>query len=268
MHLLSLELFGRGIPLPEFPELKSIRGLGMSDKDCYARILAGKFDYTNTFYDREPRFDSSRPDESLWGQYDFILSADVLEHVGPPVEATLVQLCRMLKPHGFLGVTIYCAPPDRMREHYPELHDYRVLPLGASQVLINRRRDGTLEIRDDLIFHGGSGATLEMREFGATALREKLTTAGFREVEFLVDNLPEIGVFFDHDVSQPLIARKEPFVMDRRVASEFAACWRAGQEDVWKQRERGDRLAEQLKLAAGSRWVRLGRKLGIGPKLD
>src|SRR5256885_7181551 len=53
------------------------------------------------------------------------------------------------------------------------------------------------------IFHGGSGATLEMREFGATALREKLSGAGFQEAELLVDNLPEIGVLFDHDVSQP-----------------------------------------------------------------
>ena len=75
-------------------------------------------------------------------------------------------------------------------------------------------------------------------------------------------------MLFDHDVSQPLVARKEPFVMDRRVASEFAGCWRTRQEEVWKERERGDRLAQQMKLAAASRWVRLGRKLGIGPKLD
>src|SRR5262249_62318093 len=59
IHLLSIELFGQSIPLPEFPRMKSIRGLGMSDKECYARLLAEKFDYTNTFYDREPRFDSS-----------------------------------------------------------------------------------------------------------------------------------------------------------------------------------------------------------------
>src|SRR5258708_24473493 len=50
IHLLSMELCGRSIPLPEFPKLKSIRGLGMSDKDCYAGILAEKFDYTNTSY--------------------------------------------------------------------------------------------------------------------------------------------------------------------------------------------------------------------------
>jgi len=267
IHLLSLELFGRSIPLPEFPRLKSIRGLGMSDKECCAKLLAEKFDYTNTFYDREPRFDSSCPDESLWGQYDFILSADVLEHVGPPVAATLQQLFRMLQPRGFLGITVFCAPSDRLREHFPDLHQYRVVPLGESQVLINRRADGTLEIRDDLIFHGGSGATLEMREFGATALRQALCAAGFRETEFLADNIPQIGVYFDHDVSQPLIARKEPFAMEGRTLAEFSDAYQAALRDAWTLQEHLDQLQEQVRLAASSRWVKLGRKLGIGPKI-
>ncbi|MBS1856809.1 MAG: hypothetical protein JST11_15685 [Acidobacteria bacterium] len=267
IHLLSLELFGRSLPLDAFPRMKSIRGLGMSDKECCAALLAEKFDYTNTYYDREPKFDSSRRDESLWGQYDFILSADVLEHVGPPVEATLEQLCRMLKPRGFLGVTIFCAPTDRMREHFPQLHEYRVVPLGDSQVLINRRADGTLEITGDLIFHGGSGATLEMREFGATALREKLTAAGFREIDFLTENVPEIGVYFDHDVSQPLIARKERFAMEGRAIAEFADALRDAQAETAAAREQAERLARQMRLAAESRWVKLGRRLGVGPEL-
>ena len=268
IHLLSLELFGRSMPLAGFPRMKSIRGLGMSDKECCARLLAEKFDYTNTFYDREPRFDSSRRDESLWGKYDFILSADVLEHVGPPVETTLEQLCRMLKPHGFLGVTIFCAPSDQMREHFPDLHEYRVVPLGAGDVLINRRADGSLEIRGDLIFHGGHGATLEMREFGATALRQKLLGAGFREVDFLTANVPETGVYFDHDVSQPLIARKERFAMGPRAIAEFTDAYRAARRESGDAHERAERLEAQMRMAASSRWVKLGRMLGIGPKLD
>jgi hypothetical protein len=268
IHLLSLELFGRSLPLAEFPRLKSVRGLGMSDKECCAKLLAEKFDYTNTYYDREPRFDSSRADESLWGQYDFILSADVLEHVGPPVEATLEQLCRMLKPRGFLGVTVFCAPSDQLREHFPTLHEYRILPLGSGQVLINRRADGTLEIRDDLIFHGGSGATLEMREFGATSLKEKLIAAGFREVDFLAENVPDIGVFFDHDVSQPLIARKEKFAMEARTIAEFTDAYRTVQQELWAEQDRASQRTEQMRMAAGSRWVKMGRRLGIGPKLE
>ena len=48
VHLVSMELFGRSIILKEFPRLKGIRALGMTDKECYASVLAGKFDYINT----------------------------------------------------------------------------------------------------------------------------------------------------------------------------------------------------------------------------
>ncbi len=267
IHLLSLELFGHSLILTEFPKLKSIRGLGMTDKECYASILKDKFDYTNTQYDREPRFDFTESHPKLAGMYDFILSADVLEHVAPPVERVLDEVHSLLKPCGFFGITIFCNPQDDMREHFPELRQYRTVPLGDSTVLINRRADGTLEISDDLIFHGGSGATLEMREFGATELRRKLAAAGFHEFEFLTDNLPEIGVLFDEDVSQPLIARKEPFVLSGAGRSELVEQWRCAQQDAERERQRAAALSEQVRQAAGSRWLGLGRRLGLGPSL-
>ena len=267
IHLLSLELFDRSLTLAEFPRLKSIRGLGMSDKECCASLLAEKFDYTNTFYDSEPRLDFRERHPELYGQYDFILSADVLEHVAPPVERMLEECALLLKPHGFLGVTVFCNPEDQLKEHFPELNDYRIVPLGGQNVLINRRVDGTLEIRDDLVFHGGSGATLEVREFGATALRGKLLATGFRDVHFLTGNVPEIGIYFDHDVSQPLIGRKAPYVLDHRAAGELAAEWRTAQISVWQLEEQLSRLRDQLRLAAGSRWLQLGRRLGLGPSL-
>src|SRR5437764_4318378 len=161
IHLLSMELFGQSLPLTEFPKLKAIRGLGMTDKQGYAEILAEKFDYTNTYYDREPRFDFTEPHPRLYGTYDFILSADVLEHIAPPVERAIEESCKLLKPHGLLGITVFCHPSDQLREHFPHLHEFRVVPLGDSMVLVNRRADGTVEVRDDLIFHGGTGATLE-----------------------------------------------------------------------------------------------------------
>src|SRR4030081_2819684 len=71
IHLLSLELFGESLILREFPRLKSIRGLGMTDKEGYADILAEKFDYTNTYYDREPRFDFTETHTDRYGTYDF-----------------------------------------------------------------------------------------------------------------------------------------------------------------------------------------------------
>lgn len=280
IHLLSLELFGQSFPLVEFPKLKAIRALGMTDKQGYARILADRFDYTNTYYDREPRFDFTESHPGLDGSYDFILSADVLEHVAPPVERVIGEICRLLKPHGFLAATVPCAPGDEMREHFPDLHEYRVAPLGDSAVLINRRRDGGLEIREDLTFHGGSGDTLEMRRFGIAGVGAAVLAAGFREVRYWNDNVPEIGILFDADVSQPFVARKAAFVVDLTVRTQLVDEWRASQREVEDQRkradllavkhererERGARLALQMRLASRSRWLRLGRKLGLGPK--
>jgi hypothetical protein len=73
-------------------------------------------------------------------------------------------------------------------------------------------------------------------------------------------------VLFDRDVSQPLIARKEPFVMDRRGQSQLAEEWGAANELARRQQERADSLAAQVRMAEESRWLRLGRKLGVGPK--
>ncbi len=268
IHLLSMELFGRSLPLPAFPAMKAIRGLGMSDKDCCNALLAEKFDYTNTFYDREPRLDFTEVHPELAGHYDFILSADVLEHIAPPVERALEEARRMLKPRGFLGVTVFCNPADHLREHFPGLHEFRIVPLGGSSVLINRRADGTLEIREDLTFHGGSGATLEMREYGASALGAQLVGAGFRAVHFLTENVPESGILFDHDTSQPLIARNHDFTFDHCAGHQMVDAWQAAEAKARRERERAEVLAERIRLASGSRWVRLGRRLGIGPKFE
>jgi hypothetical protein len=268
IHLLSMELFGRSLPLPAFPAMKAIRGLGMSDKDCYNALLAEKFDYTNTFYDREPRVDFTEAHPELAGRYDFILSADVLEHIAPPVENALAEARRMLKPHGFLGITVYCHPADRLREHFPDLHQFSIVPLGDSDVLVNRRTDGTLEARDDLVFHGGSGATLEMREYGASALRAQLLGAGFQAVDFLTGNIPEIGVLFDHDTSQPLIARNRDYTFDHCAGHQLVEAWQSAELRARRERERAELLAERIRLASASRWLRLGRSLGIGPKFE
>lgn len=260
LHLLSRELFGRSLPATDFPKLKSIRGMGMTDKPAYAAILAEKFDYTNTFYDRAPRFDFTAAHPELYGTCDFILSADVLEHVAPPLARPLEEIRLLLKPHGFLAATVPCTPDDTMREHFPELHEYRVVRLGSTEVLVNRRRDGTLEARDDLVFHDGPGATLEMRQFSRPALRAGLQSAGFREIDYLVEDVPGWGILFDGDVSQPLIARKEAFRLSTEAQSELFDGWIAAASQAHL-------LAERLRMAADSRWVRLGRTFGIGPKL-
>jgi SAM-dependent methyltransferase len=281
IHLLSLELFGRGLILADFPRLKSIRALGMSDKPCYASLLQEKFDYQNTFYDREPRVDFSRPPTSLYGTLDFVLSADVLEHVAPPVETTLTEVFRLLKPHGFLVATVPCSAGEMLREHYPDLYEYRILPLGGAPVLVNRRRDGQLEVTADLVFHGGAGATLEMRQFTAAALHQKLLATGFTDTRFFNENVPEFGILFDHDVSQPLIAAKqEPFALAGPARAEIIDLWRNAEDGAWRDRQLAanaeelaretralhETLAARIRLASRSRWLRLGRAFGVGPR--
>src|SRR4051794_6917415 len=51
---LSRALFGMDLKLCDFPRLKSVRALGISDSDVYAERLEDRFHYTNTFYHREP----------------------------------------------------------------------------------------------------------------------------------------------------------------------------------------------------------------------
>ena len=59
--LLSREIFGVELAIPDFPVLKGIRGFGMSDPPELAQRLAEKFEYTNTFYHQEPRLDIADP---------------------------------------------------------------------------------------------------------------------------------------------------------------------------------------------------------------
>jgi len=266
MHLLSMELFGRALALPDFPKLKSIRALGMTDKPGYAAVLAEKFDYTNTYYEGTPRFDFTEPHPELYGTCDFLVSADVLEHVAPPVERTLEEICKLLKPHGFLAATVPCARTDTMREHFPDLHEYRVVRLGNAEILVNRRRDGSLEVREDLVFHEGPGAVLEMRRFGVGGLQAQLLGAGFREVRFLTADVAEAGILFDDDVSLPLIARKERFALEAAAQGELMENWAVATRRVHEAEARAETLAERIRMASESRWVRLGRKLGVGPK--
>src|SRR5882724_4232360 len=122
--LLSQEIFGVQLTLPQFPTLKGIRGLGMSDLPYVASRLAEKFDYTNTFYHQDPVFDVTRPDDRDRARYDFIVSSEVMEHVPTPVERAFETLHGMLKADGVLLMTVPYGLYGGTIEHFPELHEY------------------------------------------------------------------------------------------------------------------------------------------------
>jgi len=160
---------------------KDVRGLGCSD-GRYVRLLAEKFDYVNTFYDHKPQLDLCNVDWTRWtpDSFDFITCSDVLEHVEPPVERTFDNMRRLLKPGGVAILTVPTTLDPATHEHFHDLHDWRIKSEGKQRVVVNQRRDGTIERFDNLCFHGGEGMTLEFRLFSRKGLIDSIQNAGLR----------------------------------------------------------------------------------------
>ena len=223
VHLLTCELFGKSMTLAEVPVLKEIKGLGMTDWAGYAEPLAARFSYVNTYYHEEPRFDITNPGPERTGQYDFVISTEVFEHVQAPVERAFENAARLLKPQGFLILTVpYTGLDDETKEHFPDLDAYRIIQLEDQFVLVNRRPDGVVETFTDLAFHGGPGSTLEMRLFAEKDLVDKLLAAGFHEVVVMRESYPEFGVQLPQPWSRPMVARKRRFAFPGMLVHELA----------------------------------------------
>ena len=208
VHWLSMELFGESLPLPAFPTDKSIRGLGMSDWDGYALRLAERLSYSNTFYDREPRLDITRIRAREHGRYRFVISSDVLEHV--PVaglDAAFLNLRRLLGSGGSLILTVPFTKAGVTHEHFPDMNDFRIVEEGGVRVLHNRTARGERQRFDSLVFHGGEGMTLEMRQFSEPDLRRRLREAGFCSVRVCPDHVPAYGILWPMDWAVPIVAR-------------------------------------------------------------
>ncbi len=253
VRALSLELFGINLPLPDFPRLKNIRGLGLSDAAAYAGSLAEKFDYRNTFYDRDPRFDVTAPPQSP-GAYDFLLASDVFEHVAPPVEAAFRNAFALLAPGGILAITVPYSLDPATREHFPELNDFGLAQLSGGAVLVNRTRSGELQVFENLVFHVGcEGNALELREFSESGLKSALALAGFTEVRLHSEEDPSCGVFHEGNWSLPVTARKGAAVLRADAVREIVEQWRHV-----RQTHDGE-----MKRLCASFWFRLGRKLRL-----
>jgi SAM-dependent methyltransferase len=250
LRALSTEIFGVSLTLPEFPRVKSLRGLGLSDSAQYADQLASKFDYRNTFLDREPRLDLSDPPAQESGTYDFIVSSEVFEHVSPPAARVFENALRLLKPAGVLVLTVPYTVGGNTEEHFGGLGEFGLAQVGGKVLLINRTASGEVQVHDNLVFHFGSnGPALEMREFSETGLRDELTRAGFGEVGIYSDNFPDFGIVSSESWSLPIAARKGAFRFSRDATRDVIEQWAACQKNCREW--------------AGSLWVRLGSKLGL-----
>lgn len=207
MHGLALGLFGKTLPVVDFPVRRDIVGIGLSDALVYANPLAEKFSYTNTFYDTPPRLDITAPDWGSVRPLDFLIASDVFEHVAPPVEAAFRNARRLLKRGGAFVFSVPYGLGETV-EHFPDLHEFRLEREGDRFVLVNETAAGAIERHDDLVFHGGPGSTLEMRVFGLRHLYRLFRATGFTGPRLLDAQVPEFGLEHLDDVcSVPMLVK-------------------------------------------------------------
>lgn len=205
-HLLTIELFGRSIALPDLKPRKDIHGIGLSDSGPYVARLEAKLDYVNTYFHTEPRLDITDVPANRVGFYDFVIASDVFEHVAPPVARAFVNARRLLKPGGVLIFTVPFTLENETVEHFPDLHDYRLTATPQGWRLDNRTLDGRVQVFTDLVFHGGPGTTLEMRVFSRSALEREFTRAGFSRMRIAAEPYPAYGISWSEPWSVPMVA--------------------------------------------------------------
>lgn len=220
VHILTTELFGESVALPDLPLRKNLVGIGMSCWDGYAILLAERLDFTNTYYHKAPRLDITQILDADAGKYDFITSTDVFEHVAPPVGRAFVNARRLLKED---GVFVFSVPYDRPGkrwagtiEHFPRLHHYQLEREEGKAILVNTTRQGKREVFHDLIFHGGEGETLEMRLFSERSLLSELMKAGFNDIAIYRKPYLPCGMYWRNDKSISMAARMKLHPKDRR----------------------------------------------------
>jgi SAM-dependent methyltransferase len=206
VHLLTSELLGRSVALPDLAPRLDLGGIGLSDSTTYAEPLARKFAYTNTHFDAKPMLDIANVAPEHDARYEFIIASDVFEHVVPAVARAFTNARRMLKSSGVLIFSVPFMLTDDTIEHFPELHDYQLIESAKGLRLENRTADGRHQTFTDLVFHGGIGATLEMRQFSLTSLEREFAAAGFSHMRVADEISLPYGIYWPEPWSVPMVA--------------------------------------------------------------
>jgi SAM-dependent methyltransferase len=177
-------------PIPDQQQDWSRRGIGLSDHAALAASLAGRFDYTNTYLHRYPRFDLLDVPDDLRGELEYIICSDVLEHVPPPLEQGVRGLAEVLRPGGAAIISVPITGDDLNREYYPGLTSWEIIEHHHVRW---SDASGTVRVDESPEYHGGPGQVLAFRTWSALSMEHELLAAGFRHM-VVAPTEPSLGV--------------------------------------------------------------------------
>lgn len=174
--------------------------VGVSDGAVTEKFLRKKFgpNYRNFHFHQTPHLDVKNPPENLIGSADLVVCSEVLEHVSAPVDLAFEGLFRILKPGGYLVLSVpHSDLAGKHIEHFPILSTLEVsIDSRGVAELKGATSEGEPFESMDLVFYGGIGETLEHRVFSEASLVSHLETAGFKK-NFPTENSRVHGVEFE-----------------------------------------------------------------------
>lgn len=185
--------------------------VGVSDsavvEDAMRRMFGDS--YTNYQYHMEPLLDITNVPSGLCEKADVVICSDVLEHIPRPVNPAFNGLRALLKPSGWLVLTVPHSSSGETVEHFPVLSQSRIVHDETEEAYSYRGIDEKNEARtfESLVFHGGEGHTLEHRVFSQEGVRSNLVNAGFDDIQQITINLDFFGLNWE-PWSRPWIARR------------------------------------------------------------
>lgn len=172
------------------------RVIGVSDSEVTSLALSRRLGskYKNYQYHEEPFLDITKPGLSLFSSADIVICSEVLEHVPAPVGLAFDGLAKILKASGTLIISVpHSLKNSRHIEHFLELRNPELIDGSKYR---GQTVEGKIITYENLVFHGGAGATLEHRVFSEESLIRELEKAGFQNLKKL-GNKKLFGIDFE-----------------------------------------------------------------------
>lgn len=169
---------------------RNLRIVGVSDGAPIESTFRDRFGsvYKNFEYHTEPFLDITKIDETLMSTANIVTCSEVLEHVQPPINLAFEGLFKLLKPGGWLILSVPHKDANfPHEEHFPVMTNAQLI-FEPNQMLKGVDLEGNEREFLGLVFHGGAGATLEYRVFSETSLLTNLKESGFNNIQAQANN--------------------------------------------------------------------------------